>query len=124
MISHYAKAVVSLLISLAVIVVQWASGAYANGIVGLEEWLGLALLLLGPAGLVAAVANTNFSPATKALLQQVSSVAVVLVQALLDVYSGGFTNQEWIGIAALLLSSLAVYFVPNANYALRERPAS
>lgn len=120
MFGYYAKAVVSLLISLAIIVVQWASGAYDGGITG-YEWLGLAALLAGPAGLVAALANTTFSPATKAVVQQVCAVVIVLVQATQGVYSGGISDVEWIGLAGVLLSSIAVYAVPNAGYALRTR---
>lgn len=114
MLSYYAKAVVSLLISLAIIVVQWASGAYDGGVSG-YEWLGLAALLVGPAGLVAVFQNTPFSPATKALVQQVCAVAIVVVQATQKVYSGGISTVEWLGIAAVLLSSLAVYLVPNSG---------
>lgn len=116
MFSYYAKAVVSLLISIAIIAVQWLSGAYDGGVNG-YEWLGLLALLFGPAGLVAAFANTPFSPATKAIVQQVCSVVIILVQGTQQVYSGGITPVEWLGIGSVLLSSLAVYFVGNSGTA-------
>lgn len=112
MLSYYAKAVVAFLISVALVVVQAVSDVYAGGITGVE-WLGIAAILFGPAGLVAALANTPFSPATKAVVQQVCAIAVLVIQAFIGVIGNGISNQEWLAIAVLLLSNLGVYFVPN-----------
>lgn len=120
MVSYYAKALVSLLISVALIVVQWLTGVYAGGIDGVE-WLGLAAILFGPAGLVLAFANTPFSPATKAIVQHVCAVGIVVVQGILHVYDHGISPVEWIGIAGILLSTLAVYVVPNSGVAPATR---
>lgn len=114
----YAKAIVALLISIAIVVVQAVSGVYANGITGVE-WLGIAATVLGPAGLVAAFANTPFSPATKAIVQHVCMVALVVIQGVIHIY-GHITVLGWLGIAATLLSTLAVYFVPNSGAAVRS----
>lgn len=105
------KTVTSFLISVLLVVVQAVQGVYAGGITGLE-WLGIALVVFGPAGLVAASNNTPWSPATKALVQHVSAVAVVVVQGVIGVYANGISNEEWLGIGLLLLSTLAVYVVP------------
>jgi hypothetical protein len=116
----YAKAVVAFLISLALVLIQSVTDVYAGGITG-YEWLGIAAILVGPAGLVAALGNSPFSPATKALVQQVCAVVIILVQGIQGVYNGGITTQEWLGIGILLLSSLAVYFVPNRGSAVAAR---
>lgn len=105
------KTLTALIISIALVLVQAVQGVYANGITG-YEWLGIALIVLGPAGVVAAVNNTPWSPAAKALAQHVSAVIIVVVQGIQGVYSGGITSQEWLGIGLLLLSTLAVYVVP------------
>lgn len=115
MLGHYGKAVTSLVISVLLVLVQYLQGVYAGGITGVE-WLGLLLVVFGPAGLVASLANTDLSPATKALVQHVSTVVVVVTQGVLGVYANGISNEEWFGIGLLLLSTLAVYFVPNAGY--------
>ncbi len=120
MITNYTKAIVSLVISLAVVGLQAFNDVYAGGVTGLE-WLGIAAIILGPAGLVLAFGNSPFSPATKAVVQNVCAVAIVVVQGAIGVYAGGITSQEWIGIGLLLLSSLAVYFAPNTG--VRERRA-
>lgn len=116
----YAKAVTSLVISLLLIIVQYVQGVYAGGIDGVE-WLGLILVLFGPAGLVAALANTPLSPATKALVQHVSTVVIVVTQGIIGVYANGISQEEWLGIGLLLVSTLAVYFVPNAGYVPQQR---
>lgn len=122
MITAYNKAIVSLIISVFIVALQAFNDVYAGGVTGLE-WLGVAAILLGPAGLVAAVSNSPLSPATKALAQNVSAVAIVVVQGVIGVYAGGITSQEWIVIGLLLLSTLAVYVTPNsgarANHAVR-----
>lgn len=112
------KVIVSFLISILVVAIQAYNDVYAGGVSGLE-WLGIAAILFGPAGLVAAVANTPLSPATKALAQQISATVVVLVQALAGVYADGISDQEWMGVALLLLSSLAVYVAPGTRVARR-----
>ena len=112
--SAYAKAVAAFVITVLLVVVQAVTGVYDGGITG-AEWLGVAAIVLGPTGLVAALKNTPFSPATKALAFQVCAVAVVLIQGALDVYNGGFTTQELLGLGVLLLSNLLVYFVPESG---------
>lgn len=116
MLSYYAKAITSFLISVGIVVVQAVEGVYSNGITG-YEWLGIAAVLFGPAGLVAAVANTPWSPASKLLVQHVCTVAIVVVQGMLNVYDGGINGTEWLGIGAALLAALGVYFVPNGGSA-------
>lgn len=106
------KTLTSFVISIALVLIQYTQGVYAGGIDGME-WLGLLLVLFGPAGIVAAVNNTPWSPATKALAQHVSAVVIVLVQGVQGVYSGGITSVEWMGLALLLLSTLAVYVAPE-----------
>ena len=106
------KTLASFLVSLAIIVVQYVTGVYSDGISG-EEWIGLVVLLFGPAGLVALVNNTPWSPATKAVVQHVCSVVIVVAQAVQGVYAHGLTTEEWLGVALVLLSSLAVYVVPG-----------
>lgn len=108
------KTLASFVVSLLLIVVQYVQGVYDGGVTGLE-WLGLAAVLFGPAGLVAIVNNTPWSPATKALAQHVSAIVIVLVQGLVGVYNGGITDQEWFGLALLLVSTVAVYVVPGTT---------
>lgn len=108
------KTLASFVVSLLLVLVQYLNGVYDGGVNGLE-WLGLGLVLFGPAGLVAAVNNTPWSPATKALAQAVSTVGVVVVQGVMDVYDGGVSTQEWLAVGLLLLSTLAVYVVPGTN---------
>lgn len=120
MLGKYAKAVTSLVISLLLVVIQYVQGVYAGGIDGVE-WLGLLLVVFGPAGLVAALGNTAASPATKALVQHVSTVVIVITQGIVGVYANGISNQEWLGIGLLLVSTLAVYLVPNSNYVVQDR---
>jgi hypothetical protein len=108
------KTLTSLVVSVLLVAIQAIQGVYADGIDG-YEWLGIALVIFGPAGLVAAVNNTPWSPATKALVQHVSAVVIVLVQGLQGVYSNGISNSEWLGLALLLLSTLAVYVAPGAS---------
>lgn len=122
MVNYYLKAVVSLLVSLAVVLLQAFNDVYAGGVTGVE-WLGLLAILLGPAGLVAALANTAFSPATKAMVQNVCAVAIVVVQGAIGVYAGGINTQEWIGIGLLLVSGLAVYVTPNSGPRTTRRSA-
>lgn len=105
------KTLTSFLLSLAIIVVQYIQGVYADGVSG-AEWLGLAAVLFAPAGLVALVNNTPWSPAAKAIVQQVSAVVIVLVQGVQGVYAGGISNEEWMGLTLILLTSLPVYFAP------------
>jgi hypothetical protein len=106
------KTLTAFVISLVLVLVQAIQGVYAGGIDG-TEWLGIALVLFGPAGLVAAVNNTPWSPAMKALAQHVSAVGIVVTQGIVGVYSGGISHEEWLGIGLLLLSTLAVYVVPQ-----------
>lgn len=112
------KTGMSLLISVVLLVVQYVQGVYAGGIDGLE-WLGLLAVLFGPAGLVALANNTPWSPATKAVIQHVASVVIVVVQGVQGVYANGINSEEWFGLALLLLSSLAVYVVPGTTLARR-----
>lgn len=105
------KTAVAFLIGLLLVVVQYVQGVYDGGVTGVE-WLGLALVVFGPAGLVALANNTPWSPATKALVQQVCTVAVVVTQGLLGVYSGGVSQEEWFGLGLLLITNLAVYVTP------------
>lgn len=114
----YAKAITSLVISLVLIATQYIQGVYDGGINGVE-WLGLLLVLFGPAGLVAGLANTPLSPATKALVQHVCAVVIVVTQGIIGVYSNGISSQEWLGIGLLLVSTLAVYLVPNRPLPVR-----
>lgn len=120
MLGKYAKAVTSLVIGLAVVVVQYLQGVYVGGIDGVE-WLGVLLVVFGPAGLVAALGNTAVSPATKAIVQHVSTVVVVVTQGVIGVYANGISNEEWLSIGLLLVSTLAVYLVPNTGYVAPAR---
>lgn len=106
------KTLTAFIVSLLLIIVQWATGVYQGGIDGVE-YLGLAALLFGPAGLVALVNNTNWNPAAKAIAQHVSAVAIVVVQGIQGVYAGGINAEEWLGLALILVSTLAVYVVPG-----------
>jgi hypothetical protein len=121
--ARYAKAVTSLVISLLLIVIQYVQGVYAGGVDGVE-WLGLIVVLFGPAGLVAWLGNSPLSPATKAVVQNVCSVVIVVVQGVIGVYADGISTDEWLGIGLLLLSSLAVYYVPNKDQGVIERRAA
>lgn len=110
------KTVASFVVSLLLIVVQYFQGVYAGGIDG-WEWLGLAAVLFGPAGLVALVNNTPVNPALKAVVQNVSAVVIVVVQGVQGVYAGGISTEEWYGLGLLLLSTVVVYFAPSDNTA-------
>jgi len=113
--STYLKAIVSFVMSVAIVSMQAVFDVYDGGITG-YEWLGVAAIILGPAGLVAALANTPFSPATKAMVQMLAATALVVVQGMLKVYDGGIDSKEWLGIGVILLTTLAVYLTPNAGY--------
>lgn len=106
------KTLTAFAVSLLLIVIQWATGVYQGGIDGFE-YLGLAAILFGPAGFVALVNNTPWSPATKALAQHISAVAIVVVQGIQGVYAGGINTEEWLSLALVLVSTLAVYVVPG-----------
>lgn len=109
----YSKAIVTFLVMLGLVVLQSVYGVYDGGITG-YEWLGVAAVVLGPTGLVAALANTSFSPATKALVHQVAVVAIIVIQGVQDVYAGGISDKEWLGVGVLLLTNLMVYFMPTS----------
>jgi hypothetical protein len=108
------KALTSLVMGIAIVVIQALMGVYAGGISG-WEWLGVAAIVFGPAGLVAAVNNTAYSPATKALVQHVSAIIIVLVQGIQGVYAKGITTEEWLGLGLILLTTLAVYVAPPST---------
>jgi hypothetical protein len=114
------KTLYAFLLGLLTVVVQAVTDVYNGsgvaGIGGLAEWLGVAAIVFGPAGLVALVNNTPWSPSTKHIAAMVSTLIIVVVQGMQKVYDGGITGQEWLGIALLVLTTLGVYAVPAKTY--------
>lgn len=110
------KTLFAFFLGLGTVVVQAVSNVYTGagflGIGGFKEWLGVILVVFGPAGLVALVNNTPWSPATKHLVAMVSTLVVVVTQGIQKVYDNGITGQEWLGIALLVFASVSVYVAP------------
>lgn len=113
------KTVASFALGVGLVVLQAFLGYYSNGLTVLG-WLGVAVTILGPAGLVALVNNSPlFNPAMKAITQAVSATAVVFFQGVIGVYqkSGGVSTADWMVIAVTVLTTIAVYIAPGTKTA-------